>query len=194
MRARDRIAAPLLAASIAAAGVSSAPAPARADDGYIGHRTGLSFGIRGSYYRRDGSGAGSGAWSPGAQLRMHVAKALAIEGSADYREEEFGGSKVDVYPVQASLLVYLVPESRLSPYLLGGGGWYYTNVKSTNSTRNRFAPHGGAGLEWFMDHHWSLDASYRYVWNEDLEANDALGRRTFSDRGHMGTVGLNYRF
>jgi opacity protein-like surface antigen len=102
-----------------------------------------------------------------------------------------------VFPVQASLLLYLLPGQPVSPYILGGGGWYYTHVQgSSASPQNRFGPHAGAGLEVFLNSHWSVDGDYRYVWNEDVNSQNSahpLGQN-FSDSGFMITAALNYLF
>ncbi|NNN06054.1 MAG: porin family protein [Elusimicrobia bacterium] len=182
----------ILAAALAL--VALAPFAA-ADDGAVGPQPGISIGGRAMYFKpRD---AQDGTLSGGAQLRLHVTSVLALEGSVDYRQDKFGGQTTDVFPVQASLLVYLMPGFRISPYLLGGGGWYFTHVQGANNpSPNRFGPHAGAGLEFFMNSHWSVDGSYRYVWNEDIHSQNAahpLGQN-FSDSGSMLTAALNYRF
>ncbi|MBK7688403.1 MAG: porin family protein [Elusimicrobia bacterium] len=73
---------------------------------------------------------------------------------------------IKTYPVQASLLAYLVPHSPISPYLLGGTGWYFTRVSggtAETQTDNRFGLHAGAGLEARLNEFLSVDGSYRYV-------------------------------
>lgn len=176
-----------------------APASVRAQDGGADGSSkiaeGMSLGGRAMYYRpKDADG---GSLSGGAQLRIHLSKMFAIEGSIDYRQSKFGTTVVDVYPVQASLLVYLLPHSRLTPFILGGGGWYYTHVrKPYESTQYRFGPHAGAGLKLSVDRRWSIDGSWRYLWNRDINSEDAQhpAGRNFSDNGFMFTTGLNYHF
>jgi opacity protein-like surface antigen len=167
---------------------------ASADDA-VGSRPGVSFGGRAMYFRP--KDAEHGTLNGGAQLRVHVTSVLALEGSADYRQDKFGLKTVDVFPVQASLMVYLMPGYRFSPYILGGGGWYFTHIQGGgNDSKNRFGPHAGAGMELYLDHHWSIDGSYRYVWNTAIHSQDAqhpVGH-DFSDSGFMLTAGLNYLF
>jgi opacity protein-like surface antigen len=178
-------------AALAALVLCAAPR-ARADDDHKS-RAGTTFGLRGMYFNP--KGADDGSWSGGAQLRFHMSNALAIEGSADWRQNKFGGTVVDVYPVQASLLVYLLPDLPISPFILGGGGWYYTHVHD-QPTQNRFGPHAGAGLEFFIDRHWSIDGTYRYVWLSDVNSpnNPNPLRRDYSDSGSMVTAAVNYRW
>lgn len=135
----------------------------------------------------------------GAQLRFHFSRLFALEGSADYRRVRFPGSRVDIFPVQASLLAYLLPNSPVSPFLLGGAGWYFTRVEGPgdfDDTQHRFGPHAGGGVQARINRWWSIDATYRFVWIEDIRTrNEAnLLDRDFNDEGHMITAGLNFHF
>jgi hypothetical protein len=169
------------------------------DDGVVvGSRPGISLGGRGMYSKP--KDADKGEWSGGAQLRLHITPAFAVEGSADVRQDRFGDTVVDIIPVQASLLLYLFPGQVVSPYLLGGAGWYYTHIKAgspfDDRTDHRFGPHAGAGLQAWLNKYWSLDGSYRYVWLSAYRSRDAahpLGR-DINDSGYMVTGALNYHF
>jgi len=195
MKTRMNPRAPLGAALLTLLAVAALAPSAAADDEVVGPQSGVSIGGRAMYYRF--AGEDHGTLNGGAQLRLHFTSVLALEGSADYRRETVDGHTTDVYPVQASLMVYLAPGFRVSPYILGGGGWYFTHVQGVNNpSQNRFGPHAGAGLEWFIDQHWSVDGSYRYVWNESIHSQDSahpLGQN-FGDGGFMLTTALNYRF
>ena len=157
-------------------------------------RPGVTFGGRASYFRPKGADAGT--LSGGAQLRGHVTSVVALEASADYRQNRFEGTIVDVYPAQLSLLLYLAPQWPVSPYALGGVGWYFTRIRSNNSTINRYGPHAGGGLEIALARHWSIDGSYRYLWTQSLTAPTTASPagKNFSDNGFMLTAALNYRF
>ena len=141
---------------------------------------------------------GEANWFGGAQVRFYLAKFFAIEGSADYRQDKFGTTTTDTFPVQVSALLYLLPGKRLSPFILGGGGWYYTHVKGPggfDDTQNRFGLHAGGGLQFFISEHWSIDGTYRYIWLEKLESRDAnITNKSFQDSGHMITAGVNFHF
>lgn len=173
-------------------------ASAATDEGVVvGSRPGLSIGGRGMYFKPKDA---EGTWSGGAQVRLHLASAFAIEGSADFRQDKFGLTTVDIIPVQASLLAYLFPGKMVSPYILGGGGWYYTHVKAgsvfDDRTTHRFGPHAGAGIQAWMNRHWSVDGSWRYVWLSSFHSQDAdhpFGR-DIDDSGWMATGALNYHF
>jgi len=186
MNRLKRIGLAMLAASLVAS--------ASADD-IVAPRSGFSLGGRGEYFKA--KDADKGSWSGGAQGRLHFTSVIAVEGSIDYRQTRFEGAIADIYPVQASLLLYLLPNSPVSPYVLGGAGWYYTHVRSPfQNTDHRFGPHAGGGLELFLNRKWSVDADYRYVWVSSINSPTSahpLGK-DFSDRGHMITIGLNYWF
>jgi hypothetical protein len=88
-------------------------------------------------------------WYGGAQARMHFGQVFAIEGSVDYREKKMESTFTRTYPVQVSALIYLLPGKRVSPFILGGGGWYYTNVNGPggfSDTQKRFGAHAGGGV------------------------------------------------
>lgn len=161
----------------------------------------ISLGGRGAYYD---PGDGDGVWYGGAQLRWHMTDVLALEGSVDYREEDLGKNDTlfdldaRVLPIQASLLVYLLPQSRVTPFLLGGGGWYSTKVEISglgDETQDRFGAHAGGGLQFFLDRSWSIDATYRYVWLEGIKSKGrSLTETRFKQDGPMATAGINFHF
>jgi opacity protein-like surface antigen len=143
--------------------------------------------------------ADEGQWYGGAQARLYLSPDLELEGSIARRSNNYGGlTTVQTYPVQMSLLKYLMPGAGWSPFLLGGGGWYYTRVTGPVGfihTSFRFGVHIGAGLEVMLNDTLSLDGSYRYVWLESVTSKDenALDK-TYQDSGSMITIALNLLF
>jgi opacity protein-like surface antigen len=178
---------------LAAMALAPRVASADGDDDLQAARPGFTLGGRAEYYQPKFTDTGS--FSGGAQARLHILSMLAAEGSIDYRQNKYGGTTVDVYPVQASLLLYLTPSWIVSPYLLGGVGWYYTHIRD-GATTDRFGPHAGAGVEVALARHWSIDGSYRYLWTQSLTAPTTTSPvgKNFSDNGFMLTAALNYRF
>jgi opacity protein-like surface antigen len=176
--------------------VSLAPrgAAAQATDVAPASMGGVTFGGRAMYFRAKNQN--SGDLSGGAQLRLHLTSVLAVEGSADYRQNKYGGTVVDVYPVQASLLLYILPSLPVSPYILGGVGWYNTHVQGQSGHTDRYGPHAGAGIEAALGRHWTVDADARYLWTQSLTAPTTAhpAGDNFSDNGFMITTALNYRF
>ena len=116
----------------------------------------LSIGGRATYTDPND---GSSRWFGGAQVRLHASRYFALEGSADYRRNDIGDTRVHSYPVMVSALIYPLGTTRLAPFLLGGGGWHYTTVKGPggfSDTQNRFGAHAGGGLQFFFNNHVSL--------------------------------------
>ena len=143
--------------------------------------------------------ADKGLWDPGVQARLHLSPALGLEASIDYRKNDFGPlTTIKTYPVQASLLAYLIPGGAVSPFLLGGVGWYYTQVDGPfgySNTSSRFGLHAGAGLEVMLNKSISLDGTYRYVWLEDVASKDLNAlHKTYQDSGSVITIALNLLF
>jgi opacity protein-like surface antigen len=141
---------------------------------------------------------GQSRWFGGGQVRIYPFKYLAFEGSADYRRQDMDGTRIHTYPVQVSALIYPLGTTRLSPFLLGGGGWYYTTVTGPGNfddTQNRFGVHAGGGLQFFFNNHVSIDSTYRFIWLEKVQSKDQnIKDKSFDDNGHMITAGLNFHF
>ncbi|HEX2056532.1 MAG TPA: porin family protein [Nitrospiraceae bacterium] len=155
----------------------------------------FSIGGRGTYFDPNDA---SPKWYGGAQARLHLGQVFAIEGSVDYREKKYESTFTRSYPVQVSGLIYLLPGKRISPFILGGGGWYYTQVKGPggfDDTQNRFGLHAGGGLQWMLNRHVSIDSTYRYIWLEKIESRDEnVVEKKYENNAHMVTIGLNFHF
>jgi opacity protein-like surface antigen len=172
---------------------------ALADDANPTPRPGVSLGGRAAYIWNQGADAEDGDFFGGAQLRVYLAKFFAIEGSADFRQQQFGGgtTTVDIYPVQLTGLLYVIPNSPVSPFLLGGVGWYFTDVRGPggfDESQNRTGAHVGAGIQFFMHRHWSLDATYRYLFTDRITTRAGNANISVNGDGHMVTGGLNFHF
>jgi opacity protein-like surface antigen len=153
-----------------------------------------SIGLRTTYYTP--KDADQTQWYPGAQARLHLRSGLGLEASIDYHRNDYGNTtSIKTFPVQLSLLAYRVPGA---PFLLGGGGWYFTQVSGPGGYVNnysRFGLHLGAGLEIKLSEELSLDGSYRYVWLESVTTKDSnFNDKIYQDSGSMITIALNYLF
>ncbi|MDH4079924.1 MAG: porin family protein [Nitrospira sp.] len=155
----------------------------------------FSIGGRATYFDTK---EGDDNWFGGGQVRIHPFHFLAVEGSVDYRRTDINATKVRTFPVQGSVLLYPFGTKRLSPFILGGAGWYFTNVEGPgdfDKTQHRFGAHAGGGLQLFLTEYVSLDGTYRHIWLEKIESQDAsLRGKRFEDNGHMVTFGLNVHF
>ena len=145
--------------------------------------SGPEFGLRAGFIKpRD---ADDGTWFGGVQLRVPLTSVLAVEGSIEFHTSEFVDGDIEVvqYPVQASLLVFLMPESQVCPYVLGGLGWYYTRFNFSGSlsgidsdTESMVGAHLGFGVRIALGGA-NLSADLRYIFLEPDE--DALQDEDF---------------
>jgi opacity protein-like surface antigen len=181
------------------------------------HAQTLGIGGRISQVRADvDSDSGSERFT-GGQLRLGVSKRMSIELALDTKTvtNEEGTERVRQYPFQASLLLFPV-RAGLSPFLLGGVGWYSTRVQQLDgdevldsvTTRKR-GYHAGFGAEIRMGSHAGLHGDYRYTFldfgsDEDDESSggivgalspgSAVSRLLPSHDGSMWTLGLTIYF
>ncbi len=109
---------------------------------------------------------------PGAALRLKLSDALGIEGSINYREDEYGDGVVVArsWPVMVTGLIYIVPNL----YGAIGAGWYNTTIEYNfppqaliatpeDQTKNEFGWHFGGGLELPLGSVAALVGDIRYV-------------------------------
>lgn len=175
-------------------------APRRADAQFA------ELGGHASYTKASGA---DGSWAGGAQVRFRFLGPLGAEGLIDYKRTTYSFAgvetlRIEQYPVQASLMLWLFPkEWSFQIYGLGGGGWYHT--RSTflgpesalgSTTTNRFGGHAGGGIEILAGEHVALYGDVRWVWL-DVDSLDAIRDRydnnPKSDFLHV-TAGISYRF
>src|SRR5688572_5607470 len=146
----------------------------------------LSVGPRMSFVRPDPAlGTASDRYTGGA-LRLKTSPRTAIELAMDWRSTTSDDATVRIsdYPFQGSLMVYPI-RAAISPYALGGVGWYSqrmetlagTEVLSQQTVRRR-GYHGGFGGELKLGRRATLFADYRYTFikfNEEDAATAGAG-------------------
>jgi len=175
-----------------------APPPPAAYRGRTPPGTGpqFSLGAVGGWLKA--RGADHGSWFAGIQARLNLLQFFALELSATWNETEYQDGDVDVtqYPVQLSGLIYPFPSWTFSPYLVVGGGWYYSRLDfsgalagTPDDTDRTFGVHGGIGADLKLGKV-VLDADLRYIF---LDPTSNQIRRW--DWNFMQiTVGLNFPF
>jgi opacity protein-like surface antigen len=140
--------------------------------------------------------ADSGQWFTGAQARLSLSPRVGLECSIDYRRNVFSSlTIVKSYPVQVSLMAYLFPGGGWSPFVLGGAGWYYSQVDGPvgySHSDFRYGLHAGGGLEIMINQGMSVVGSYRFVWLDGVSSKDlnALDK-AYQDSGSMITIAIN---
>ncbi len=176
-----------IAAALVLVGCLLAPAEGRAQNGAFG------MGYRFSLVRGDAAVVESADRYSGGMLRARLSSKSALEVALDYRSHitEDLTRRIRDVPIQASLLVYPV-RMALSPYLLGGVGWYSQKVEVTvddsvllSETTRRFGYHAGLGGELRIGHV-GLHADYRYTFIR-FNSEDEAGR----DPGALPVPGLD---
>lgn len=182
---------------------------------------GIGVGGRFSMVRGDVQSDTTAESFAGGQVRAWLSTRTAVELSLDRRSQsnESLTERVRDYPLQASFLLAPV-RSTLSPYILGGMGWYTHRVEqlagnetvASTSTR-RVGSHAGFGAEMRMGKHAALHADYRYTFlrfgdadpiesdtiagaiaKSHLSGSDQGPRFLPSYEGSMWTAGLTIYF
>ena len=139
----------------------------------------------------------------GGQVRL-LSQRYGFEASLDRRSESFEllNQKVTETPIQVSLLLRL-SGGRVSPFLLGGPGWYRRKVEAIDGpgdldvTTTEFGWHAGGGLEVLASTHFGIHGDYRYTFldfNDDDEDEGFIGGLLPGHRGSMWTIGATFYF
>lgn len=145
--------------------------------------------------------ADRGTWFGGVQARVQFLRYLGVEGSVTFHQNRFADGDIVVtqYPVQVTGLVFPFPDSGISPYALGGAGWYYTRVDYDSSlgggdeTDRMFGWHAGAGAQIMLGRHVGAFGDFRWIFLDDPGVdNSNLDEEEF-DYWQV-TLGVNFGF
>lgn len=140
----------------------------------------------------------------GGQVRL-LSQRWGLEVSLDRHSESFEllNQKVTETPIQASLLLRLGGGS-VSPFLLGGPGWYRRKVELLDGADDldvettEFGWHAGGGLEIVIGRHFGIHGDYRYTFldfgEDDDEDEGFIGGLLPGHRGSMWTLGATIYF
>jgi opacity protein-like surface antigen len=144
----------------------------------------------------------------GGQIRLLTGR-WGFEVSIDRNSESFEelNQKVTATPIQASLLLRM-GGSKVSPFLLGGRGWYRRKVElidgpdepDVETTETGW--HAGGGLEIFAGRHVGIHGDYRYTFlnfgddddDDDDDDEGFIGGLIPGHRGSMWTIGATIYF
>ena len=168
---------------------------------------GFGIGARFAWVRSDTSLDEDSVRFTGGQIRLALSPRIAVEVSYDRHTESFEllNEKVIQTPIQTSLLMRLAGGA-LSPYLLGGPGWYKRKVELIDGpddlsvSTTEFGWHAGGGLEIFLGKHASIHGDYRYTFldfndDEDEEIGGGIiGGLLPGYKGSMWTLGASVYF
>ena len=195
MRTTCALARCLLIAALALAALAATPATASAQFG-VGGRL--------AWVNADSDVDAPKVRFVGGQVRLWSPR-WGLEVSLDQHSEEFDAlnQKVTETPIQTSLLLRL-GNGRLTPYLLGGPGWYKRKVEplegavGSDVSSTEFGWHAGIGLEARAGRHVGIHGDYRYTFldfnGDDDEDEGIIGRLLPGHRGSMWTLGATIYF
>lgn len=134
------------------------------------HPIGFTVGPAAGFIRtRD---ADDGTWFGGVQARLRVMPYLAAEASITFHQDDFADGDVTVtqYPVQLSGLLYPLGGGPAQPYLVAGGGWYYTRIDFSGTlsafdddTEHVVGYHIGVGIDVVLTPQITLSADVRQI-------------------------------
>jgi len=159
---------------------------------------GLGIGGRAGWLRSDD--ADDTNLHGGAHLRLRLLPILGLEGSIDYRKEEFDNGRIEVksYPVLVSALLYPIPAAPIQPYLIGGVGWYFNRIEiagGRSDETQRFGVHIGPGLDIPLTPQVVLNGDIRWFFLDvDSKEVREARRRDLDTDGWIATVGVTFYF
>ena len=139
----------------------------------------------------------------GGQIRL-MSPRFGFEVALDHHSEtlELVNQKVTETPIQASILLRMASGS-VSPFLLGGPGWYRRKVETLDSpgdlsvSSTEFGWHAGIGVEALAGKHFGFHGDYRYTFlnfHDDNSPGGLVGRVLPGHRGSMWTLGTTFYF
>jgi len=131
----------------------------------------------------------------GGQLRVKFLSALAVELSIDYRRDFYleDSFRIQTIPALFSILAYLFPGKSLSPYIIGGGGWYFSQVTFLVEPFKEydgevdFGYHIGGGIEFCLLGKVGFHLDYRSIMVK-------LSPLNLKGDGHLISAGITYYF
>jgi hypothetical protein len=179
---------------LAAAALGASPSTASAQFG---------AGARLAWVKADSDADVDRARFVGGQIRL-LSPRWGLEVSMDRHSEEFPllNQKVIETPIQTSLLMRMGKGS-VTPFLLGGPGWYRRKVQSLGSdaasvSSTEFGWHAGIGLEIFAGRRFGIHGDYRYTFldfnGDDDDDEGFIGGLLPNHRGSMWTLGASFYF
>ena len=150
----------------------------------------------------------------GAIFRGRLSPRTAVELSLDYHSQTDLVLRTRDIPVQGSLLLYPVRRV-ISPYLLGGVGWYTRRIDALadgavldGTKETRFGSHAGLGGELEIGRRVTVHLDYRYTFlgfgnDDETKAAGAVpipgliglqDKAGLSHEGSMWTTGVTFYF
>lgn len=141
----------------------------------------------------------------GGQIRL-VSGHYGVEVAMDHHSESFEllNQKISETPIQVSVMLRLGGGAIVSPFLLGGPGWYRRKVELLSNPdgpgvkTTEFGWHAGGGVEVPAGRHFAIHGDYRYTFldfnKDDDEDRNFITGLLPGHRGSMWTLGATVYF
>jgi opacity protein-like surface antigen len=163
----------------------------------------FGIGARIASVKADNDGDTDSVRFTGGQIRL-LGGRWGLEASMDRHTESFDAlnQKITDTPIQLSLLMR-TGTSKVSPFVLGGRGWYRRKVSALEGDAEDIETsetgwHFGGGLEIMAGRRLGLHGDYRYTFigedEEDEDDDGLLGGFFPGRRGSMWTIGATFYF
>jgi hypothetical protein len=151
-------------------------------------------GARAGYMRI--SEADDGAFLGGLFFRTDWRQVVFIDGSVYYHSEEVARDvDLELIPIQLSAMLFLLGrDGVLNPFVLGGGGLYWTRTTASGDDSDSefdFGWHLGFGADYNLSDRMFIESEFRYMW---LDSGGQTYLENLSNFDHwIGSVGIGFR-
>lgn len=142
--------------------------------------------------------AEDGAVLGGLFFRTDWRGVVFIDGSVYYHSEEVSDNvDLELIPMQLSAMLFLLGRDNvLNPFVLGGGGVYWTRTTVTGHDTDSdfdFGWHLGLGGDFNLSDRMFIETEFRYMWL-DSDSKDKTFSESLKNFNHwIGSVGIGFR-
>lgn len=153
-------------------------------------------GLRGGYMRM--SEADDGAFLGGLFFRTDWREVVFIDGSLYYHSEEVSrGVDMELIPIQLSAMLFLLGrDNMINPFVLGGGGLYWTRTTVSGDDTDSefdFGWHLGLGADYNLSERMFIEGEFRYIWLDTETEDQTFGSALKNFNHWIGSVGIGFR-
>ena len=164
------------------------------------------LGAYGAYWKTKGGSDGfdGDGWGGGAKLKVDLVPMLSLEVRGTYfslkpktsgeSSEVSSDDKLEVIPVEAGLVLNLANQSKVTPYVGGGVGYYFMKFKGDGDNqpdiKSEIGGFGIAGLEIQLGEGLALFAEGKYTVVSIKEVDDIKLDQAIKLDGFGGSAGL----
>jgi opacity protein-like surface antigen len=142
--------------------------------------------------------ADDGTFVLGGYFRYDWREIAFLETAVYYHDDEVReGVDMEFIPIQFSAMLYLLGrKGSWSPFILGGGGVYWTRTTEAGGDSDSdfdFGWHLGAGADVNLSERFFIEGDLRYIWL-DIDTKGRTLADALSDFNHwMASVGIGFR-